>query len=96
MSHNTPKAEIISADTAVRAIGLPAMDIWDILCSDKAKLCMYEDNQAMISVVGSGRNPTVRYLERTHRGSIAWLREVFQADHIALVYEIAGKMAADI
>ena len=50
----------------------------------------------MISVVRSGRNPAVRYLERTHGVSVAWLREVFQADHIALVYEITGKMAADI
>ena len=50
----------------------------------------------MISVVRSGRNPTMRYLGRTHGVSVAWLREIFQADHIALVYEITGKMAADI
>ena len=50
----------------------------------------------MISVVRSGRNPTMRYLERTHGVSAAWLHEIFQADHIALVYETTGKMAADI
>ena len=96
VSHSTPEAEIVSADTAVRTIGLPALDLWDILSSTKGNLCLYEDNQAMISVVRSGRNPTMRYLERTHGVSVAWLHEIFQADHIALVYEITGKMAADI
>ena len=38
----------------------------------------------------------MRYLERTHGVSVAWLHEIFQADHIALVYEITGKMTADI
>ena len=97
VSHSTPEAEIVSADTAVRTIGLPALDLWDILSSTKGNLCLCEDNQAMISVVRSGRNPTMRYLERTHGGvSVAWLHEIFQADHIALVFEITGKMAADI
>ena len=96
VSHSTPEAEVVSADTAVRTIGLPALDLWDILSSTKGNLCLYEDNQAMISVVRSGRNPTMRYLERTHGVSVAWLHEIFQADHIALVYEITGKMAADI
>ena len=96
VSHSTPEAEIVSADTAVRTIGLPALDLWDILSSTKGNLCLCEDNQAMISVVRSGRNPTMRYLERTHGVSVAWLHEIFQADHIALVYEITGKMAANI
>ena len=60
MSHSTPEAEIVSVDTAVRAIGLLAMDIWDILSSEKANLCLYEDNQVRISVARSGRNPTMR------------------------------------
>ena len=96
VSHSTLEAEIISADTAVRTIGLPALDLWDVLSSTKGNLCLCEDNQAMISVVRSGRNPTMRYLEGTHGVSVAWLHEIFQADHIPLVYEITGKMAADI
>ena len=57
VSHSAPEAEIVSADMAVRTIGLPATDIWDILCSDG--FCLCEDNQAMISVVRSDRNPTM-------------------------------------
>ena len=71
VSHSTPEAEIVSADTAVRTIGLPALDLWDVLSSaTKGNLCLYEDNQAMISVVRSGRSPTMRYLERTHGVSV--------------------------
>ena len=44
VSHSTPEAEIVAADTAVRTIGLPAMDLWDILSPDKARLCLCEDN----------------------------------------------------
>ena len=38
----------------------------------------------------------MRYLESTHGVSVAWLHGIFQAAHVALVYEITSKMAADI
>ena len=50
----------------------------------------------MIGVVRSGRNPTMRHLERTHGISIASMHEHFQKDHFVLIYEITAKMAADI
>ena len=50
----------------------------------------------MISVVRSGRNPTMRHLERTHGISIASMHEHFQKDHFVLIDEITAKMAADI
>ena len=42
----------------------------------------FEDNQAMIRVIETGKNPTMRYLHRTHRVSVAWLHEVFQGEHL--------------
>ena len=27
--HSTPEAEIVAADTALRTLGLPGMDLWD-------------------------------------------------------------------
>ena len=41
-------------------------------------LLFHEDNQAMIRVVATGKNPTMRYLVRTHRVSVAWLHDVCQ------------------
>jgi len=56
---------------------------------------LFHDNQGMIGV-RSGRNPTMRHMERTHGISIASLHEHFQRDHFLLIYEITAKMAADI
>lgn len=60
VSHSTPEAEIVVADFALRMMGLPALDMCGaILYSDPA-LFFPEDNQAMIAVCRSGRNPTNR------------------------------------
>ena len=50
----------------------------------------------MIRIVETGRNPTMRYLGRTHGISVAWLHEVFQGDDLNLAYEISARMCADI
>ena len=96
MSHSTPEAEIVAADTARRVCGLPALDLWHEILPDKPALLFHEDNQCMIVVVRSGRNPTMRYLKRTHRASVAWLHERFKEPDLQLVYELSAKMAADI
>ena len=50
----------------------------------------------MIRCVETGRNPTMRYLHRTHRVSVAWIHECFERDDMRLVYELTAKMCADI
>ena len=50
----------------------------------------------MIHVINTGRNPTMRYLLRTHRASVSWLHEVFKGADIVLMYEDSSKQAADI
>ena len=89
VSHSTPEAEIVAADTALRTLGIPALSLW------KAKvfpqLLFHDDNQGMIGVVRSGRNPTMRHLERTHGISIASMHEHFQKDHFVLIYELQPK-----
>jgi hypothetical protein len=71
VSHSTPKAEIVSADYSLRLCGLPALELWHCLLPHKPGIYFHEDNQAMITGVNSGRNPTMRYLKRTHRVSVA-------------------------
>ena len=50
----------------------------------------------MIAVCMSGRNPTMRYLGRTHRVRISWLHEVCTSKNVNLVYTKSEHMAADI
>ena len=61
-----------------------------------APLYVHEGNQAMMACVRSGRNPTTRYLERTHRVSVSWLKEVCGDPRVHLMYEGSAKMAADV
>ena len=77
-------------------MGLPALSIWETLTDSSPKLSFHDDNQWMIGVVRSGRNPTMRHLEKTHGISTASLHEYFSKDHFVLMYEITAKMAADI
>ena len=96
VSHSTPEAEIVAADFALRLVGLPALDLWHKILPHCPSLLFHEDNQAMIVVVKSGRNPTMRFIGRTHGVSVAWLHERCLAPGLQLVYELSARMAADI
>ena len=62
VSHSTPEAEIVSADLSLRHCGLPSFALWWTLFPHRPTLMFHEDNQAMIRVCETGRNPTMRYL----------------------------------
>jgi hypothetical protein len=50
----------------------------------------------MIKICHSGKNPTMRYLNRTHKVGVAWLMEVFNLRKCD-IYKIDTKLqAADI
>ena len=96
VSHSTPEAEIVAADYALRNLGIPSLRVWDAVLGQGSKVTFHDDNQGMIGVMRTGRNPTMRHLERSHGISIVWMHQMFQLDHIDLAYEITARMAADI
>ena len=71
MSHSTPEAEMVAADLAVRAEGLPCLDIWDTLTGRKVKLVLKEDNESAMRVIQTGKNPAMRHMFRTHGVNVA-------------------------
>jgi hypothetical protein len=73
VSHSTPEAEIIAADHAMRAEGIPTLSLLDTMLERKVHLRMMRDNEAMIKICHSGEIPTMRYLNRTHKVGVAWL-----------------------
>ena len=95
-SHSSTESEIVAADVALRTVGLPALNLWDTLFGREVKCVFHEDNEAMIRVCKSGRNPTMRHLGRTHRVSVSWLYERFQDRWADLRYIFSAKQAADI
>ena len=78
VSHSTPEAEIVAADLAIRTEGLPALQLWDMVLERPTKLVFQEDNQAIIQILKTQKNPTLRHLNRTHRVNVSWLCEVFR------------------
>ena len=96
VSHSTPEAEIVAADFALRREGLPCLDLWDSICPGHPPLVFHEDNESMIQVCRTGRNPTMRWLLRSHAVAVAWLKETFDRGDIDLQYEQSARQAADI
>ena len=70
MSHSTPEAEIVAADTAIRTLGIPAIDLWDVVFDKTTPVEFLEDSESIIVVINSGKNPTMRHLQCTHDVSI--------------------------
>ena len=82
-------------DTTLRVVAMPAHVMWDAL-PHAIKPTVFGDNEAMLQVIKTGRNPTMRYLARTHRVSVAWLHKVYASGTFTFKYKEAKLMAADI
>ena len=66
---------------------MPYLTLWHTMMPYRPPLVVHDDNQGMIRVMQTGRNPTMPYLGRTHRISVAWLHEVFQNLMYQLMYK---------
>jgi len=98
-SHSTPEAEIVAADFALRSVGLPSLQLWDtVLGKGKRvlKAIFKEDNQSAIKIMTTGKNPTMRHMQRTHSLSIAWIKEQIDRNGYVLDYCPTLEMSADI
>jgi hypothetical protein len=96
VSHSTPEAEIVTADYAMRAEGMPALTLLETILRRKVHLCVMEDNEAMIKICHSGKNPTMRYLNHTRKVGVSWLMNVFKLPEIDVCKIDAKLQAADI
>ena len=75
---------------------LPARDVCDRIPSKKYMSLHLGDNKAMIRAVKTGRNPTMRHLQRVQRVNIASLYERFQDPRMDIDHVGTNDMAADI
>ncbi len=96
VSHSTVEAEILAANHAIRAAGLPALPLWERILARPLALDVYQDNQATARIMSTGRAPTLRHIKRTHTVSIAWLHERVTGPDVRLDDCISNVMAADI
>jgi hypothetical protein len=99
VSHSAPEAEIVACYYSVRMSLLPSISLWDkLLLGTFDHVLVLGDNEAMCRVINTGKNPTMRYLHRTHGVSIARLHERLKTKKTML--KLAGictsRMCADI
>ena len=40
---------------------------------EEARLCIFEDNEAVIKMIMNGRSPNLRHVSRTHQVALDWL-----------------------
>ena len=80
-------------DTTIRLRTIPLLSICEqVFGVESVTIC--GDNQAMLSIRKTGRNPTLRHLSRTHRVSVAWLHEQYEREHSMFSYVRSCDMAA--
>ena len=99
VSHSSTESEIVSADHGLKCIGLPALDLWELLLGrppGQVGLQMFQDNDACCRICRSGKNPNMTHIGRTHRISIAWLHEQLKSNEVNMFRADSELMAADI
>lgn len=74
-SFSTPEAELIAEGHGLFKVMIPALDLWETIAPSLRSPLHHEDNQAMIMVIMSGRNPTMRHLAKTHRVDVHGMHE---------------------
>ena len=79
----------------LRTVTIPMMELWKPLLPG-IKSLVFGDNESMLQVLKTGRNPTMRHLGRTHRVSVAWLHEQYKSGLFDFVIRRSEFMAADI
>ena len=100
MSNSTPEAEFAAGHLAHKKAFLPALDLYDRIFPKGYLKVMHEDNQAMIQIVHTGINKTMRWLSRNHGLAIRYLYDHLgneeTKDDTQLMYTRSQWMAADV
>ena len=91
---------MVAGHHAYNKVIVPQLDLWQKLFGPTSRGVFHEDNEAMIQVIRTGRNPTMKQLGRVHRGALRVLHErignVDTRDTVDLIHTASADMAADI
>ena len=96
-STSTPEAELVAANTVLKALGIPLLDLLEELVGDPVSLDFEEDNETCITAIRAGQSPTMRHLKRCHNVSLKWLHDVLTQNKQMNINKCASAdMTADI
>ena len=80
-ANSTPDAELAAINMAFRVTIVPALDLWKVLSPCSVICFVHEDNSACISVICSGKTPTMRSISRSQDINIQILHEFLGVDN---------------
>ena len=86
------------SNAAVRSVGIPSLDLWEKILKRKVRLVVNEDNETTITVIRTGKNQTMRHVQRTHDVCSKWITNVMSimSDRLCLRHCPTHEMCADI
>jgi hypothetical protein len=96
VAHSTPEAEMVSANSAIRLMGLPSLDLWEVVLGRKIALDLIEDNESTVQIIKTGKNPTMRHMSRTHGVNVMWLHDLYHKGIFGMTYTRTEAQCADI
>ena len=96
VSHSSTEAEVVGANEGVRAVGIPALDLWEHILQRTPELRVYEDNQATLRILQTGKFPKLQHIGRTHGVSVSWLHDVLTKGHFKLQDVHTKRQCADV
>ena len=100
MSKSTTEAELAAAHMAIGRMGMPLHFLWSSISErtgiPTAGLGVLLDDTAMIEILCTGRNLTIRHIGKTHGVAIAWLHEMYDRPDVWMRYISTTRMAADL
>ena len=97
VSHSTVEAELVACNHGLRSEGLPALLLREPTLGRKTtSLMLYQDNQATMRSIQTGKALALRQIRRVHQVCVAWLHERVKSDDIDLKDCTTDAMAADI
>ena len=101
-THSTPEAEIAAAFKAMHDKGEPMLTIGYLLFKRyheqgwEFRMNLHEDNTTCITVARTGKNPTMKFLERGHGISIGWIHDRIEQGWYNMIHTRTEHMTADI
>ncbi len=99
-STSTTEAELTAAQFGLKSSGIPTSVLMTLMRNcynlQAGVLRFMVDNKAMIEIIRTGRNVTMRHIFRTQGVSISFLHEQCNAGYIAVQYVQTSVMAGDI
>ena len=95
--HSSAESETMSMSRGLRAMALPGLDLMEAInTKDITELNCHEDNEATIAIIKSGKNPTMKHMNRTHGVQVRALYDEFNKPRRNIKYIESAAQRADI